>query len=69
MTSDNERREIARKLRALADEMDEVTCDNHGEISVSLGDVWGWAGCIREMAERCVEVRDRRKAGAEDHCI
>ena len=35
-------------LLALADEMDEATCDNRGEMSVNLGDVWGWAECIRE---------------------
>ena len=82
MPTDDERREVARRLRheartcihsvllspddalrladlvepscdreallALADEMDEATCDNRGEMSVSLGDVWGWAGRIRE---------------------
>ena len=40
-------------LLALADEMDQVTCDNRGEMSVSIGDVWCWAGRIREA---CGEV-------------
>lgn len=40
-------------LLRLADEMDEATCDNRGEMSVSIGDVWGWAECIREA---CGEV-------------
>ena len=35
-------------LLALADEMDEVTCDNRGELSISLGDVHGLARRIRE---------------------
>ena len=35
-------------LLELADEMDEATCDNRGEMSISLGDVWGWAECIHE---------------------
>ena len=40
-------------LLALADEMDEVTCDNRGELSISLGDVHGLARRIREA---CGEV-------------
>ena len=40
-------------LLALADEMDEVTCDNRGELSISLGDVHGIARRIREA---CGEV-------------
>ena len=35
-------------LLTLAEEMDEATCDKRGEMSVSLGDVWGWAECIHE---------------------
>lgn len=35
-------------LLELADEMDEATCDKRGEMSVSLGDIWGWAECIHE---------------------
>ena len=35
-------------LLALAEEMDEVTCDNRGELSISLGDVHGIARRIRE---------------------
>ena len=35
-------------LLAMADEMDQTTCDNRGEMSVSIGDVWCWAGRIRE---------------------
>lgn len=35
-------------LLALADEINDTSCDNHGELSVSLGDVWGWAQAIRD---------------------
>ena len=35
-------------LMALADEIYDTSCDNHGELSVSLGDIWGWAQAIRE---------------------
>lgn len=35
-------------LLALTDEIDDTSCDNHGELSVSLGDIWGWAQAIRE---------------------
>lgn len=35
-------------LLALAEEMAEVTCDNRGELSISLGDVHGLARRIRE---------------------
>lgn len=35
-------------LLALADEINDTSCDNHGELSVSLGDIWGWAQAIRE---------------------
>ena len=35
-------------LLALAEEMAEVTCDNRGELPISLGDVHGLARRIRE---------------------
>ena len=35
-------------LLALAQEINDTSCDNHGELSVSLGDIWGWAQAIRE---------------------
>ena len=35
-------------LMAVAAEMEKATCDNLGELSFSLGDVWGWAGRIKE---------------------
>lgn len=35
-------------LLALAREMDDVTCDKRGEMTISLGDVWGWSGIILE---------------------
>ena len=40
-------------LLALAEEMAVVTCDNRGELSISLGDVHGLARRIREA---CGEV-------------
>lgn len=40
-------------LLALADEISDTSCDYHGELSVSLGDIWGWAQAIREA---CGEV-------------
>lgn len=35
-------------LLALADEMDDTSCDKRGELSVSLGDIWGWSEAIYE---------------------
>lgn len=35
-------------LLALADEIYDTSCDYHGELSVSLGDIWGWAQAIRD---------------------
>lgn len=35
-------------LLALADEINDTSCDYHGELSVSLGDIWGWAQAIRD---------------------
>ena len=36
-------------LLRLAAEINDTSCDNHGELSVSLGDIWGWAQVIREV--------------------
>lgn len=35
-------------LLALAEEINDTSCDNHGELSVSLGDIWGWSQAISE---------------------
>lgn len=35
-------------LLALSDEIYDTSCDNHGELSVSLVDIWGWAQAISE---------------------
>lgn len=33
-------------LLALADEIYDTSCDNHGELTVDLIDIWGWAQAI-----------------------
>lgn len=35
-------------LLALADEIYDTSCDNHGELSVDLIDIWGWAQAISD---------------------
>lgn len=35
-------------LLRLADEIYDTSCDNHGELSVSLVDIWGWSQAISE---------------------
>ena len=37
-----------RALTELADESYDTSCDRRGELSVSLGDIWGWSQAICE---------------------
>lgn len=36
------------ELLRLAQEINDTSCDNRDELSVSLGDIWGWSQAIRE---------------------
>lgn len=35
-------------LLALSNEIYDTSCDNHGELTVDLIDIWGWAQAICE---------------------